>query len=840
MNGVSYATLQDAINAAPTDKIGSIMVYDDIDSLGPINIKDKQIYLNFNGHVLNGTGINVDGAKAKLIVEDGQYVAPEVEVNNEYTITNTSKGSIKLAQSIDARNGATVEWRSGVLEATEGSPAIKAHGDQTGQTSIPSTIHVYGGYIKGKEGCVGVLGQGATAEIKQVQTYPILEATDNAPVAGNGTYTNEKKYGGTSITIGKSTIIGKIESKGYVACGVYHPQSGTLTIEDGANIVAVGGAGIVMRGGTLNVKGGTITATGDKDLVGKVGNSDIPVPTSGIVYNNTKDYYDHTNVNILVTGGTITGAHSAVELIDSDGSDKGTITLTGGTYSSDVSNFLSAEYHATLDQTTGKYTLSRYEAKVTDKNGTDHYTSLADALSADNSVYTSRRTITLLTDAALNDRVECYRGADEMKLDLDGHNIEMRNNAYIDHLFYGKLTLSDSQGTGRIYNTVGTSRTTQFLFSVGGEGKSTFIMDGGTIDVTDLDYAFEIVHSKDITGYLQFTGGTVKNSKRNGNLFYLSGSDNSHVVITGGRFSESVSSYISNECIQERDPDDKSLYIVTKKAMFLTYDIKGSSEKATSSIGAIKGAFDITYEDASLGYTLAKMEVMSDIPDVSISLHRAFAKDKWEALYLPYAIKVTSEMLNDFDIAEIWDTELIDEKTTIEFIKLKAGEEIPAYTPCLVKRKGDKSYLTVEGTDVTTTVASPINCSTVKQLFTFYGVLEKTSFADMDFTTKSYYVLDAANQTLVKVDGTNSLSPLKFYMTIEDRSATQASTTQASRIAMRVIGDGGQTTGITDLAKPATKTSSKVYNLQGICVGSTTEGLPAGTYIQNGRKIIVK
>lgn len=38
----------------------------------------------------------------------------------------------------------------------------------------------------------------------------------------------------------------------------------------------------------------------------------------------------------------------------------------------------------------------------------------------------------------------------------------------------------------------------------------------------------------------------------------------------------------------------------------------------------------------------------------------------------------------------------------------------------------------------------------------------------------------------------------------------------------------------------AANASGKVYNLQGVVVGNTTEGLPKGVYIKNGRKIIVK
>ena len=54
----------------------------------------------------------------------------------------------------------------------------------------------------------------------------VIEADDNAVVAGNGT----KGYGGTEIDINGGTLIGHIETGGYIACGIYHPQSGMLNI----------------------------------------------------------------------------------------------------------------------------------------------------------------------------------------------------------------------------------------------------------------------------------------------------------------------------------------------------------------------------------------------------------------------------------------------------------------------------------------------------------------------------------------------------------------------------------------------------------------------------------
>ena len=61
----------------------------------------------------------------------------------------------------------------------------------------------------------------------------------------------------------------------------------------------------------------------------------------------------------------------------------------------------------------------------------------------------------------------------------------------------------------------------------------------------------------------------------------------------------------------------------------------------------------------------------------------------------------------------------------------------------------------------------------------------------------------------------------------------------ASKAKFCVIGEG-ETTGITDIVDDAANASGKVYNLQGVLVGNTTEGLPKGVYIKNGRKIIVK
>ena len=70
---------------------------------------------------------------------------------------------------------------------------------------------------------------------------------------------------------------------------MYHPQSGKLTISGDVDIYADGGVGVLMRAGTAEITGGTITGTGTAaGWVGdnngsieniKVFNTDIPDDT---------------------------------------------------------------------------------------------------------------------------------------------------------------------------------------------------------------------------------------------------------------------------------------------------------------------------------------------------------------------------------------------------------------------------------------------------------------------------------------------------------------------------------------------------------------------------------
>lgn len=235
---------------------------------------------------------------------------------------------------------------------------------------------------------------------------------------------------------------------------------------------------------------------------------------------------------------------------------------------------------------------------------------------------------------------------------------------------------------------------------------------------------------------------------------------------------------------------------------------------------------------------LTKLTVAKDVKNVNVTVRKNFsAANEWNAFYAPFALKVTDELLEKFEIAKIWDTELQWDgetpQTTIELIKLKSGESIPAFTPCLIKSlKAGEQEITADNVTLgnTTDARSAIACATVEQNFTFTGVL-----ADKNIYNK--YALSEGGLVLA-TDQEAVLSPFKFYMTITDK-ATGDENTQPKMVSIRVIGE--ETNGINDVNEAATRVANgKVYTLQGTLVGTSLQGLPAGIYVQNGRKYVVK
>lgn len=114
------------------------------------------------------------------------------------------------------------------------------------------------------EGCVNVFAS-SKVEISGGE----FTATDNGVIMTNGS--SAIKDCNYDITITGGTFNGQIKTNGYIACGIYMANTGTVNLKGGTFNIT-GGIGVLVRCGTLNATGGTITLNNKNGLTsGKVG-----------------------------------------------------------------------------------------------------------------------------------------------------------------------------------------------------------------------------------------------------------------------------------------------------------------------------------------------------------------------------------------------------------------------------------------------------------------------------------------------------------------------------------------------------------------------------------------
>ena len=491
IGSTEYATLKEAVDAVQTGAKGYIYILNDA-SFDDLRIEGKQIIINLQNHTVTGNKIDVYGTEGTdtylKILDSSKRQHLSVDAKNNYKVSYTNSGTLELTGSIRAYNGAAIKVESGTVVSTQ-SVALFAVGDETGQKDIASSIEITGGYVKAQEFGASPQGRGASVT---VNGFAVIESLDNAAVAGNGTNEPGKKLGGTSITImGKCWLIGRIQSPGYAACGIYHPQQGTLTIKYSAgipNIVAVNGAGIVMRGGTLDYRAGNITATGDANFVGKVGDSSVVVGTSGIVYDRDCDYYDAANVKINISENSgdkkVVGAKAAIQVINDKAQDiSGVFDIQGGNFSSDVSAYVNTTEREVFEHE-GTYYVGKFKAQVV---GGLKYEMASTAISK----APAGSTVILLND--------CEEGnlgpnvSKNVTIDLNGKNLVFQSITVDIH---GNLTIKDS-GNGGTYNG------TYVDYSVRVKRGSVFNLESGTLTNSS-------THPKTSNVVVWVEGGTAK------------------------------------------------------------------------------------------------------------------------------------------------------------------------------------------------------------------------------------------------------------------------------------------------------------------------------------------
>ena len=288
------------------------------------------VTIDLNGHnITTDKTITVTG---KATLRDSKATTAPV-VSEDYKTVTYDSGKINYT----GKNTGIIVMEGGIFTLESGTIASKGNGiyangymETTDRSPINSTVIMTGGYIHAQEFGIGVAGLGAAVTVND----GVIMTNDNAVVGGNGTLTSKENHGGTTININGGTLIGHITTSGYIACGVYHPQQGTLNIS-GGTIFADGGVGVLMRAGDANITGGDISATGNVN--GKVGDSQIVVGSYGVVFDDRSGYPGKEEKDtVAITGDAkVSGEVGAVTVVPTgDGAEPNTnrVEITGGTF----------------------------------------------------------------------------------------------------------------------------------------------------------------------------------------------------------------------------------------------------------------------------------------------------------------------------------------------------------------------------------------------------------------------------------------------------------------------------------------------------------------------------
>ena len=301
------------------------------------------------------------------------------------------------------------------------------------------------------------------------------------------------------------------------------------------------------------------------------------------------------------------------------------------------------------------------------------------------------------------------------------------------------------------------------------------------------------------------------------------------LAIKGGKYSSDVSKYCSSGYTTTPNADGTYSVSYFGNVVLVVYD---NSNKTIVEAG---GTLNIDMDQVNKIWVPE-----AGVKGVNTTLTKNYTNTGWYSFFVPFDFTLTDEMLTHFEFATLYAIALENGNgsSVISYKKMKAGDKIVAFFPCLIKAKATgEQTLAVGEVDYKSNV-TPKDCSSITELYTFYPVMENTYFA----AKKGYYLNSKQNSFVYNTHPEAYIRPLRYYMTIQDRATMSyivPANGGASKAKICVIGEN-EPTGITDLVDEAANASGKVYNLQGVVVGNTTEGLPKGVYIKNGRKIIVK
>lgn len=847
--------------------------------------------LNISGGSLTGYSSAIEVRAGKVNVTGGTLKATatkyKVAPNNSGTTTagaalavaqHTTKKDISVAisggnmegffgvsvanpQNNDTKNvnvaisGGNIKAKNtGVLAAHKGAEV-----NITGGKNV-STIGVStgdGGVVKLSGDVVIESVEGAVVTSKSTgSTIDIsggtFSASDNAVVAGNGT----KRTGEPNkITITGGTFNGDIKTPGYVACGIYSPWKDEISVSGGLFKVE-NGAGIVARGGKIAVSGGEFYVSGN--ATGKVGDSRVVVPCAPLVYDSQANYPAMTDESgISVNGGKFSASDGVgnVVLVANDGDTNNRVVIAGGEYSAKPDTKFIVEGFYVYD-TDGKYSVEYKKANATvDEKEVE----IKDAEGKDVSEEEKKEIVNTVKDVVENNSaVESSKPNTDEAVDkeakVDGKTLEdivkenitdeteKENVAAIETSMSIKLKSASVKTDGEskvVAKMVFDVKPVAVAF-VGDKAVATAVVPN---DLITKKIKFRLPVDKNVTAQYAQIGHKADGATTEDNLgLFAIQTENGdkYVELERDNFSEYSMTISDAKSAMDVYYGDGSKKTLAADASAWNTEL-ANNPNAVAIVPEADAEFAKNVTNVLVEYAAGSRKVyecpkfvLTDKADfytpvdfVALSgSYMRTANDlgndakNYNSVCLPFALSASTLSSST---AELLSFSYYDGKNTVYFNKVK---EVAAGMPCIVWENRSTNWKV--GFDNTEIVASPINSGNMKGTF-----VNTKQYGKNGGETTDYYSVNDENKFQTLAD---NLSPFRACLYIHsDVEIGQ----QDSPLEIAIV--GSETTGIDGIAGgDAVAGEGSVYNLNGVKVGTSTDNLPKGVYIRNGKKIVIK
>lgn len=230
-----------------------------------------------------------------------------------------------------------------------------------------------------------------------------------------------------------------------------------------------------------------------------------------------------------------------------------------------------------------------------------------------------------------------------------------------------------------------------------------------------------------------------------------------------------------------------------------------------------------TITATALTYNEAATNTFKEITSANLTINRPMASGKWNTFCVPFAL--TSEQIDaTFGKGTEVRKYVGANGNVLTFAEATA---IEAGTPYLIKpTKADNKYI-FKGVNVTTTKEAKVGEGDIK----FCGVYNQTNVDKLP--TAGSHVSGIVDNMVKRAKTGTSIKGFRAYFSVPNNIS------ESTEAALRVAIDG-ETTGIDAIEGFETKTPTRVYNLSGQYVGTSTANLKPGVYVSGGKKVIVK